>query len=439
MTTRARTLLTTTAVASLAATALVAPTATAAPSALAPVKAASSTAAAVAPSLATAYEPSSADARIVSKLTARVTTARFGTQFSGAVMDARTGKLLWSKNGNTALKPASTIKFVAATNALRVFGPTYRFTTTVRRGTQADQVVLIGSGDPALSSTQLVALAKQTAAAMKAKGQLRVRLYADDTLFAAPTLATGWPSTYVPDETPWLRALVVDGRQVSDTTIDAAKIFAAKLKTYGITVASVTRGKASTANPVLATSAGQTIDQIVTRMMMESDNEHAEALHRLVGIKKGKGNTWTAARTAAQSGLTYEGLAATAIYDGSGLSRSDRLTSIQLAKMVKNTFEPLNKVPFRILRSSPGLPQAGRTGTLRASYDRFTASTSKCAAGKVYAKTGTLKDAVALAGWTVGKDGRIKAFAFIINGNPTSVTAMRQNIDMLAATVNGCY
>jgi serine-type D-Ala-D-Ala carboxypeptidase/endopeptidase (penicillin-binding protein 4) len=439
MTTRARSLLTTTVVAGLAVTALVAPDATASPAALAPVKATGVTTAASAPSLATAYEPTSADARIVSKLTARVTTARFGTRFSGAVMDARTGKLLWSKNGNTALMPASTIKFVVATNALRTFGPAYRFTTVVRRGTQADQVVLVGSGDPALSSTQLVSLAKQTAAAMKANGQLRVRLYADDTLFPAPTLATGWPSTYVPDETPWLRALVVDGRQVNDTTIDAAKIFAAKLKTYGITVASVTRGKASTANPVLASSAGQTMNQLITRMMMESDNEHAEALNRLVAIKKGTGNTWTAARTAAQRGLTYEGLSATAIYDGSGLSRSDRLTSIQLAKMVKNTFEPLNRVPFVILRGNPGLPVSGQTGTLRASYGRFTASTSKCAVGKVAAKTGTLRDAVALAGYTVGKDGRVKAFAFIINGNPTSVTTMRQNIDMLAATVNGCY
>jgi D-alanyl-D-alanine carboxypeptidase/D-alanyl-D-alanine-endopeptidase (penicillin-binding protein 4) len=435
MTTRARSLLTSSAVlAALAATALVAPNATASPALTV-----TGTTAASAPTLAAAYTTSSADARIVSKLNARVTTARFGTQFSGAVMDAGTGTLLWSRNGNTALKPASTIKFVAATNALRRFGPTYRFTTVVRRGNLPNHVVLVGSGDPALSSTQLASLASQTAAAMKASGQLRVRLYADDTLFAAPTLATGWPSTYIPDETTWLRSLVVDGRQVSDTTIDAAKIFAAKLKTYGITVATVARGSVSTANPVLGTSAGQTMDQLVTRMMMESDNEHAEALHRLVGVRSGAGKTWSAASSAAQKGLTYEGLSATAIYDGSGLSRSDRLTSIQLARMVKNTFEYANKVPFRILRSSPGLPQAGMTGTLRASYGRFTASTSKCAVGKVYAKTGTLRDAVALAGWTVGKDGRIKAFAFIINGNPTSTTTMRQNIDMLAATVNGCY
>ena len=84
-------------------------------------------------------------------------------------------------------------------------------------------------------------------------------------------------------------------------------------------------------------------------------------------------------------------------------------------------------------------PIAGKTGTLSASYGRFTAATSKCAVGKVHAKTGTLTDAVALTGWTRGTDGRVKAFAFVMNGKPTTMTAMRQNIDMLAATVTGCY
>ncbi len=190
---------------------------------------------------------------------------------------------------------------------------------------------------------------------------------------------------------------------------------------------------------MLASSAGQTVSQIVSRMMLESDNEHAEALHRLVGIKLGYGKTWSAAKSAQSARLSAEGLSSTALYDGSGLSRSDRLSGIQLAKLVANVFEPGNATPLALLRSSSGLPIAGQTGTLRASYGRFTASTSKCAVGRVHAKTGTLSDAVSLAGWTRGIDGRVKAFAFVINGKPTSMTLMRQNIDMLAATVTGCY
>ena len=395
--------------------------------------------AAAASATTTTYVNTAADTRIATKLQGRVTTTRFGTSFTGAVIDAASGKVVWSKNGSAGYMPASTAKWVTATNALRVFGASARFTTKVRRGPQADQVILVGSGDPSFSSAQLTALAKTTAAAMKARGQLRVRLYADDTLFAPPTLATGWRSTYIPADTTWLRALVVDGRQVSDTSIDAATLFAGKLKTYGLTVTRIGRGTASSTSPVLATSAGPTVSQIVSRMMLESDNEHAEALHRLVGIKLGYGKTWTAARSAQTARLRSEGLSATVLYDGSGLSRSDRLTGLQLARLVTNVFEPANATPFALLRSNAGLPISGQTGTLRASYLRFTASTSKCAVGKVHAKTGTLTDAVALSGWTLGTDGRVKAFAFVINGKPTSMTAMRQNIDMLAATVTGCY
>jgi D-alanyl-D-alanine carboxypeptidase/D-alanyl-D-alanine-endopeptidase (penicillin-binding protein 4) len=216
-------------------------------------------------------------------------------------------------------------------------------------------------------------------------------------------------------------------------------MFATKLSGNGINVTRKGRGVAGASAPVLASSAGQTVSQIVSRMLVESDNEHAEALHRLVGIKKGVGNTWAAARTAQSRQLAAEGLTATALYDGSGLSRSDRLSGLQLAQVVANAFEPANQTALATLRSPSGLAVAGQTGTLKASWDRFTSSTSKCAAGKVYAKTGTLSDAVSLAGWTRGTDGRVKAFAFVINGKPTSTTVQRQNIDMLAATVNGCF
>ena len=63
---------------------------------------------------------------------------------------------------------------------------------------------------------------------------------------------------------------------------------------------------------------------------------------------------------------------------------------------------------------------------------------SKCAVGKVCAKTGTLSDVVSSPGWTTGADGRVKIFAFLVNGK-SSTTTLKQNVDMLAATVNGCY
>ena len=103
-----------------------------------------------------------------------------------------------------------------------------------------------------------------------------------------------------------------------------------------------------------------------------------------------------------------------------------------------NAFEPANVKPLVMLRSNAGLPISGKTGTLSTSYKRFVTASSKCAVGKVHAKTGTLSDAVSLTGFTTGADGRLKAFSFVVNGK-SSTTTLKQNLDMLAATVVGCY
>ena len=384
------------------------------------------------------YRSTAADVRMKSALTSRVTTTRFGSAFGGTVIDIKSNTVVWSKAATTGYMPASSTKWVTATNALTVFGPSHRFTTVVRRGGQADQVVLVGSGDPAFSSGQLSALANTTASAMKARGQRSVRLYVDDYLFPAPTLATGWRSGAVPYDTTWLRALVVDGSQATDTTMDAAAKFKSRLQANGLTVSLRGRGHASTTNPILASSAGRTMNSIIATMMNWSDNEYAEALHRLVAIRTGYGNTWSAARSAQTAQLTKQGLKANALYDGSGLSRSDRLTADQLARLVTNAFEPANVKPLVMLRSNAGLPISGKTGTLSTSYKRFVTASSKCAVGKVHAKTGTLSDAVSLTGFTTGADGRLKAFSFVVNGK-SSTTTLKQNLDMLAATVVGCY
>src|SRR5688500_13885920 len=113
---------------------------------------------------------SSADLRMRQALTSRATTTRFGTAFSGAVIDAQSNRVVWTKNGSTALMPASTTKLVTASNALTVFGPTKRFTTRVRNGSAGDRVVVEGSGDPSLSSAQLDAMAKTVAGVLKARG-----------------------------------------------------------------------------------------------------------------------------------------------------------------------------------------------------------------------------------------------------------------------------
>ena len=386
----------------------------------------------------TGYTKTAADVRMTSALTARATVARFGTAFSGAVIDADSDTVLWRKNGTTALMPASTTKLVTAANALTTFGPEKTFPTTIRQGALPNHVVVTGSGDPSLSSAQLDAMARTTAADLLGRGITNARVWIDDDVFPKPSLATGWKSSYVPDSITAVRGLVRDQRDLADTGSDVGTYVRDRLKAYGVTtVYYAGRVDVARSSRVIAISYGAPLATTVNRMLLHSDNEIAESLHKLVGIAKGRGATWTGARAAQASVLSQQGLTASALYDGSGLSRSDRLSALQLARIVDRGVDTAHAELWP-LRSAEGMPTAGRTGTLSASSKRFVTAPSSCAAGKVWAKTGRLADVVSLAGFTKGADGRVKVFAFVVNGKE-STTTLKQSVDLLAATVNGCY
>jgi len=408
----------------------------AAPTATAGTSSATATTVATTTPSAAAYTASAADRRIASMLTARVTTARFGTAFTGAVLDAGSDTTIWSKNGDTGYMPASTTKLVTASNALSLLGPDTQLTTRIRSGSTKNRVIVEGAGDPSVTSAQLDSLASRTAAWLRAQTITYARVYVDDDIFPTPTLAPGWKQSYVPASIAPVRGLVRDQIANSDTSAEAARYYAVRLKAHGIaTVGYYGRLDATAGSTVITSRMGAPLSTSVSRMLLNSDNEIAESLHKLVGVKLGQGATWTGARAAQTKQLTAQGLKATALYDGSGLSRSDRLSALQLARVMDRGLDARYRATLWPLQSAQAMPTAGRTGTLTS---RFTTAASKCAVGKVWAKTGTLNDVVSLAGFTQGTDGRVKVFAFVVNGK-SSTTTLKQNIDMLAATVNGCY
>ena len=130
-----------------------------------------------------------------------------GPATGAVVLDAVTGDPLLNTAGSTAFAPASTTKLVTAASALHEMGPTARLTTSVVRGGDASDVILVGGGDPTLSTsvnylgfpaaTSLKSLAASTARALKAAGLHIVTVHVDDSLFTGPRTAPTWPSTYV--------------------------------------------------------------------------------------------------------------------------------------------------------------------------------------------------------------------------------------------------
>ncbi|WP_252976294.1 D-alanyl-D-alanine carboxypeptidase [Janibacter melonis] len=80
------------------------------------------------------------------------------------------------------------------------------------------------------------------------------------------------------------------------------------------------------------------------------------------------------------------------------------------------------------------LPIAGRTGTLQ---NRFETAPASCAVGRVRAKTGSLRDAGAMAGIAKGTDGKERVFAVVSNGQPYDAD-LRGRIDSFVATTTLC-
>ncbi len=360
---------------------------------------------------------------------------RLGHSYSAEVIDS-SGSVIWSRWPHVSYMPASTNKLITAYVALKSLGGSYRIDTTTLQDPAAPwYVYLKGGGDPSLTSTRLRALAASTATAVKAEGRTAMTLRFDDTLFPAPTSATGWKSDYVPGEVAPVRPLVVDSHNVADTAKDAASAFASMLTAQGITVRSTYRTAAPSSAVVLATTSSDKLQAIVARMLNVSQNDYAEILYRLAAHARGRATSWTGARQNAHEVIAANGIpsAGWVVEDGSGLSRSDRVPADMLVRLLR-TIDNDPSVQGTFFGSG-SLPVAGVSGTLSS---RFRTAPTVCARGIVHAKTGSLSDATALAGLAIGLDGQRRYFAVLDNYTP-STSSVRTAIDVIAATSTGCF
>ncbi|MCZ9354345.1 D-alanyl-D-alanine carboxypeptidase/D-alanyl-D-alanine-endopeptidase [Streptomyces mutabilis] len=376
------------------------------------------------------------DARLVENLDERLADERLGTDVSGVVLDADSDTPLWDHNGSTALMPASNAKLATATTALTLLGANHEFTTKVVYG--EGTLTLVGGGDRTLTGEDVAELARTAADGLKAAGRTDVQVRVDDSLFAAPSLAEGWNEGYYPTEVAPVRSLVVDGAAVEDTSIDAGKVFAEKLAAQGITVkGDVSRTTAKGSDVPVAQHKSAPLSDIVKQMLKTSDNNIAETLLRMSAVELGKPGTFEAGTALVRQVLSSYGISLDnfEMHDGSGLSRADRIPAATLAQLLDAITE--SPALGSILE---GLPVSGEAGaSLGPEWGRFDDPNSECAVGKVHAKTGTLTGAVALSGVTRTDDGDWRIFSFIENNSTAAPGDIKDAMDGLAATVNGCW
>ena len=131
---------------------------------------------------------------------------RFGGAFWGVlVRSLDTGETLYARNPEKMFVPASNMKIVTGAAALEALGPDYRYRTAVvaagpvRGGALEGDLVVVGSGDPTLSSqfregADTRAAFRAWADSLKARGITRVtgRIVGDDDRFDDVPLGRGW-------------------------------------------------------------------------------------------------------------------------------------------------------------------------------------------------------------------------------------------------------
>ncbi len=376
-------------------------------------------------------------------------------QFQAQVVRADTGEVLYDRGGSTPSRTASVLKVLTTAAALSVLGPDHRLTTTVVRGSEPGQVVLVGGGDPTLSRTSS---GEETAYAGAPHlddlaGQVRAAWESDPTTAGTPITSlvvdasrysgTDWLPSWSRAELtggymPEITALMVDGdrdnpyRNTSARSDDpvgrAGQAFADALG-GGI---SVRPGTAPAGAARLGAVQSQPVSTLVQQTLIVSDNTIAEALARETAIAQGAGSGFDALQRGVTAGLSAYGLDTSAlrIVDGSGLSPENAVPPSYVTSLFRKVAAREGALGYLY----DGLPVSGETGSLSYS-DRFAGASSR-ADGAVHAKTGWIDDGYSLAGIIDAADGTRLTFAVYALGDVTDDA--KQAIDALTAAFWDC-
>ena len=218
----------------------------------------------------------------------------------------------------------------------------------------------------------------------------------------------------------------IDGA-IPDPPMVAARCFRLALEKNGVTIGKgerVVEGAMRGANrKTLFKHTSPPLSVIVDRTNQRSVNLYAEALIKLLGKRLGKEgstrkgtdmllNYWSG------RGVATEGIQ---LYDGSGLSTRNSISARFLAEVLRKV--SLDKKTFPVFLAS--IPKAGRTGSLSTKFK------GSAAEGNLYAKSGTISGVRSYAGYFTGKDGRLYAFAILVNHYTSSGGSMRIKLDRL--------
>ncbi len=321
------------------------------------------------------------------------------------VWDLTADSCIYRYRERQLMRPASTMKLLTAITALDKLGGSYQFKTQLKytgkieNGVLTGDIYCVGGMDPRFNNDDMTAFVTS----LKEMGvdTIRGSIYADRSMKDDNLLGEGWCWD---DDNPVLSPLVFARK---DIFMDK---FLGKLADAGIEFSSysITSRQCPQSAFTICTRF-HTMDQILHRMMKDSDNLYAESMYYQIAASTG--NRPASAKNARKEErqLIYKiGLDPSRykLADGSGLSLYNYLSAELEVKLLRYAYKNENILPHL----KPSLPIAGMDGTLKKRMkDSFTY-------GNVKAKTGTLTGVISLAGYCKAANGHDLCFAIINNG-----------------------
>jgi D-alanyl-D-alanine carboxypeptidase/D-alanyl-D-alanine-endopeptidase (penicillin-binding protein 4) len=320
------------------------------------------------------------------------------------VYDLTADSCIYRVNERQMLRPASTMKVITAIAAIDCLGGSYQFRTslyytgTIENNTLTGDVYCVGGFDPRFNSDDMTAFVEGIH--RMGVDTIRGRIVMDRTMKTAELLGEGWCWD---DDNPQLSPLLV-GRKDR-----FAERFMQDLRDAGIVVEAYNSEGALPNGAYIVCTRFHSLDQVLMRMMKESDNLYAESMFYQIAASTGNRPADAGhARAVIQRLIGKLGLPPKAykIADGSGLSLYNYVSAELEIRMLRYAY--LNSNIY--LHLYPSLPIAGQDGTLKNRMrNPFTN-------GNVRAKTGTLTGISSLAGYCTASNGHQLCFAIINQG-----------------------
>lgn len=320
------------------------------------------------------------------------------------VYDLTADSILYKVNEHQMLRPASTMKLLTAITAIDKLGGSYQFRTQlyytgkVEDHTLTGDLYCVGGFDPRFNIDDMNAFVEN----IRRMGvdTIRGSIVADRSMKDADLLGEGWCWD---DDNPPLSPLTI-GRNTQ--FVDR---FIRQLVDDGVVLDVRISDGTLPDSAFHLCSRFHSIDQILLRMMKQSDNFYAEAMFYQLAAHQGhrparaKDAAAIVKRLISKVGLGHRPYR---IADGSGLSLYNYLSADLEVRLLRYAYR--NSTVY--LHLLPSLPVAGSDGTL---HNRMRGS---FAADNVKAKTGTLEGVSALAGYCTAANGHRLCFSIINQG-----------------------